>query len=108
MATSGSSNSGSIISNNNNSNNSNRWNSMERKKTWLEQGIGQVTIVLRIFFLFQIKTTGRITPLMGHCLRNRYNGEKESALICRVNQSKEYYITLVQVYTEIKPQHPIR
>ena len=51
MTTNGSSNSGSIISNNNNSNNSNRWNSMERKKTWLEQGIGQVTIVLRIFFV---------------------------------------------------------
>ena len=33
MKTNGSSDSGSIISNNNNSNNSNRWNSIERKKT---------------------------------------------------------------------------
>ena len=52
MTTNGSSDSGSIISNNNNSNNS---NSIERKKTWLEQGIGQVTIVLRIFFCFKLK-----------------------------------------------------
>ena len=55
MTTNGSSDSGSIISNNNNSNNSNRWNSIERKKTLLEQGIGQVTIVLRIFFCFKLK-----------------------------------------------------
>ena len=64
MTTNGSSDSGSIISNNNNSNNSN-WSS---------------NYCAQNFFLFQIKTTGRITPLMGHCLRNRYNGENDPTL----------------------------
>ena len=52
----------------------------KEKKLDLNKELVNYLLCLQFFFCFQIKTTGHITPLMGHCLRNGYNGENDPTL----------------------------
>ena len=55
------------------------------------------------------KNTIRLkTSFMNYYPRDGKMGDTDPPLICHVNQSNEYYITLIQIYSEIMSQHCIR